>query len=98
MEAFCVIWGAVNIISIVIIAIYAAIEADNESNASYALIYPLINRELNRVDMNLAGKIIVFTLFTLALLPGLVIYYVFMITLTIVFALAAGFIELFKKR
>jgi hypothetical protein len=67
-----------------------------EESLPRMFVYPYIHEFLN--ELNLAGKIIVYTLFTIAFLPALIVHYVALLGIFIVCALCVAFKEIFKKR
>ena len=68
----------------------------SEESFSRLFVYPYLNEGLNQI--NLAGKIIIYTLFTIAFLPALIVHYVALLGIFIVCTLCTAFKEVFKKR
>ena len=56
-----------------------------EESFSRLYVYPYLNEGLDQI--NLAGKIIIYTLFTIVFLPALIVYYVALLGIFIVSAL-----------
>lgn len=88
--AYC-IYNFMALLGMLIICLYGA-----EESFSRLFIYPYLNEGLN--EINLAGKIILHTLFTVAFLPALIVYYIALLGIFMVCALCVAFKEVFKKR
>ena len=92
---FGIAYGVGNFIALVamIIICYSEVE---ENNCSSLLFYPKIHNYLDNI--NLAGKIIIYTLLTIALLPALIVYYSTVILMFLISTICVLFCEIFKKR
>lgn len=93
--ALALIYGVGNFIALLAMIIICFSEME-EDDFSSLLFYPKIHKHLDNI--NLAGKIIIYTLITIALLPALIVYYSTVILALLVCAICALFCEVFKKR
>ena len=94
MEFLFVTYSCYNLVALLVILITCLYGA--EESFSRVFVYPYLNEVLNQI--NLAGKIIVHTLFTIAFLPALIVYYVSLLGIFMVCILCVTFKEVFKKR
>lgn len=94
MKFLLIIYCACNFFTLLFISETCAIGA--EELFARIFVYPYINEKLDNI--NLAGKIIIYTLFTIAFLPALVVYYVILLGVFIIAALCVAFQKVFKKK
>lgn len=92
---FGIAYGVGNFIALVAIIIICYSEVE-ESDCKSILFYPNIHEHLDNI--NLAGKIIIDTLLTIALLPALIVYYSTTILMFLGCVICALFCVIFKKR
>lgn len=94
MEVFLTIYFIVNVIALLFMIPICSIEIVD--CFSYAFVYPYMNDNLNKI--NLAGKTIIYALFTLAFLPALISYYILLFTMILIAIICEGFFVVFRKR
>lgn len=94
MEFLFIAYCCYNLIALLVMLITCLSGA--EESFSRLFVYPYLNEGLN--EINLAGKIILHTLFTIAFLPALVMHYIVLLGVFMVSALCVAFKEVFKKR
>ena len=92
---FGIAYGVGNFIALVAMVIICYSEVE-ESDFSSLLFYPKIHKHLDNI--NLAGKIIIYTLLTIALLPALIVYYSTVVLMFLIGTICVLFCEVFKKR
>lgn len=96
MENLFVAWVLINFISTYFIIIYCVFSI--EENLKNVLVYPLLNNFCDCIQLNLAGKIILFILFTIFFGGALLLYYALMLFMLIMTLIGFGFVKLFKKK
>lgn len=92
---FGIAYGVINFIALVAMIIICYSEAE-ENDCSSLLFYPKVHEHLDNI--NLAGKIIIYTLLTITLLPALIVYYSTIVLLFLISTICVLFCEIFKKR
>lgn len=92
---FGIAYGVGNFIILVAMIIICFSEME-ENDYSSLLFYPKIHKHLDNI--NLVGKIIIYTLLTIALLPALIMYYSTVVLTLLVSTMCVLFCEVFKKR
>ena len=92
---FGIAYGVGNFIALIamIIICYSEVE---ESDCKSILFYPKIHEHLDNI--NLAGKIIIYTLLTIAIFPALIMYYSTVALMFFISIICVLFCEIFKKR
>ena len=95
LGALGIAYGVGNFIALVAMIIICFSEME-EDDCSSLLFYPKIHKHLNNI--NLAGKIIIYTLLTIALLPALIMFYSAVAVMFFISIICVLFCEIFKKR
>ena len=93
--ALGIIYGVCNFFAFIAIVLICFYEAE-ESDYSSLLFYPKVHEHLDNI--NLAGKIIIYILLTVAVLPALIMFYSTVALMFLMSAVCVLFCEVFKKR
>lgn len=89
-------WLVINAAVVTIIAILSITTTDEDAQLNF-LTYPAINTFLNEHEINVAGKTIVFVLFTIAFLPAMLLYYAVLLLMLIGAVIVMCFCKLFRR-
>lgn len=92
------IWLAINFIGLMFILSISAFDSLEYFDYRESLIYPLLNDYFDELNLNMAGKIILFTLFTLLCGLGWLVYCILFHCILAVKYAAKIFIYIFQKK
>lgn len=96
--ASLIIWLAMNFIGLMFILSISAFDSLEYFDYRELLIYPLLNDYFDELNLNIAGKIILFTLFILLCGLGWLVYCILFHCVLIIKYAAKIFIYIFQKK